>query len=468
MLKFDFKKNFLWGSAFSGPQTEGAFFEDGKSSSNWDYWFKKEKYRFFNEQPCRNDFYHRYEEDILIAKKLNFNSLRTSIQWSRLIPDGKTINPKGIEFYNNVINTMLANNIKPIINLFHFDMPTWAQEVGGWLSLAVVDAFTFFAKTCFELFGDRVEMFTTFNEPIVVVEGSYWYDWHIPNEISMQDGMQAQWNLLIAHLRAVKAYRELKLGGQIGCLLNISPSIPRSKNPADQEAAYYHDLFTLNCFLDPMVKNTYPEDLIKLAKKHNFMWTINSGDEDLIANETLRVDFLGLNYYQPARVKCLDYLPNFANGAITPHYFYQPYDMPGRKINPYRGWEIFPKGIYLALMNLKNNYNNIPVYISENGMGVENEERFIKDGVIDDQYRINFVKEHLAWMQKAISEGANCFGYHTWAYIDNWSWMNAYKNRYGFVQLDLNNNGQRVLKKSAEFIQTTIVNQAIDYDEELI
>ncbi|WP_338964958.1 MULTISPECIES: family 1 glycosylhydrolase [unclassified Spiroplasma] len=116
-------------------------------SSNWDYWFKIEKYRFFNQQPCLNDFYHRYPEDIKIAKELNFNSLRTSIQWTRLIPDGKTINPKGVTFYNNVINEMLKNNIKPIINLFHFDMPHWAQEKGGWLSREVVDAFAIFGTS---------------------------------------------------------------------------------------------------------------------------------------------------------------------------------------------------------------------------------------------------------------------------------------------------------------------------------
>lgn len=131
MRQYKFEKNFLWGSSFSGPQTESAFFEDGKSASNWDYWFKIEKYRFFNQQPCLNDFYHRYPEDIKIAKQLNFNSLQTSIQWTRLIPDGKTVNPKGVEFYNSVINEMLKNNIKPIINLFNFDMPHWAQEKGG-------------------------------------------------------------------------------------------------------------------------------------------------------------------------------------------------------------------------------------------------------------------------------------------------------------------------------------------------
>ncbi len=363
---------------------------------------------------------------------------------------------------------MLKNNIKPIINLFHFDMPYWAQQKGGWLSREVVDAFVFYAKTCFELFGDRVEMFTTFNEPIVVIEGSYWYDWHFPNEVNMQHGMQAQWNSLIAHLKAVKVYRQLKLKGEIGCILSISPSIPRSQNKADLEAAKWHDLFTINCFLDPMVKNTYPQELKEVAKKYNFMWQIVDGDEELIQDENLKIDFLGVNFYQPARVKGIDFIPDFTNGAITPHYFYQPYEMPGRRINPYRGWEIFPKAIYITLMNLKEHYNNIPVYISENGMGVENEERFLEQGIINDQYRIDFVKEHLAWVHQAIKDGSNCFGYHSWAYIDNWSWMNAYKNRYGFVQLDLTNNGKKVLKKSAEFIAKTAKTGVFEYEAELI
>ncbi|AHF57235.1 glycoside hydrolase family 1 protein [Spiroplasma eriocheiris] len=468
MAKYKFPDQFLWGSAFSEPQTEGASLEDGKAPSNWDHWFQIEKYRFFNQTPCLNDFYHRYPEDIKIARDLNFNSLRTSIQWTRLIPDGKNINPKGVEFYNNVINEMLKNKIKPIINLFHFDMPFWAQLKGGWVSREVVDAFVFYAKTCFELFGDRVEMFTTFNEPIVVIEGGYWHDWHYPNEINMQKGMQAQWNTVIAHLKAVREYRKLKLSGQIGCILNILPSIPRSQHPADLAAAKWHDLFATKCFLDPMVNQSYPYELKDLAQQYNFMWEILPEDEALIKDPNLKIDFLGMNYYQPARVKCVDFVPNFKNGAITPHYFYEDYAMPGRRMNQYRGWEIFPKAIYLALMNLKNNYGNIPVYISENGMGVENEERFIKNGVIQDDYRVEFVKEHLAWLNKAIQEGSNCFGYHSWAYIDNWSWMNTYKNRYGFVQLDLNNNSKRILKKSADFIKQVASTNEVEFDHELI
>ncbi len=217
-----------------------------------------------------------------------------------------------------------------------------------------------------------------------------------------------------------------------------------------------------------MVKNVYPQELKEVAKKYNFMWQIADGDEELIQDENLKIDFLRVNFYQPARVKGVDFILDFTNGAITTHYFYQPYEMLGRRINSYRGWEIFPKEIYITLMNLKEHYNNIPVYISENGMGVENEERFLEHGIINDQYRIDFTKEHLVWVHQTIKEGSNCFSYHSWAYINNWSWMNAYKNRYGFVKLDLTNNGKRVLKKSANFITETAKTGIFEYETELI
>ena len=202
----------------------------------------------------------------------------------------------------------------------------------------VVDAFVFYAKTCFELFGDRVEMFTTFNELIVVIEDGYLYDWHYPNEINMQKGMQDQWNTVIAHLKEIREYRKLKLSGQISCILNILPSIPRSQHPADLVAAKWHDLFAIKCFLDLMVSQSYPQELKDLAQQHHFIWEILPEDEALIKDPDLKINFLGMNYYQSVRVKCVDFIPNFDNGAITLHYFYEDYVMPGRRMNHYRGW----------------------------------------------------------------------------------------------------------------------------------
>ena len=147
-----------------------------------------------------------------------------------------------------------------------------------------------------------------------------------------------------------------------------------------------------------------------------------------------------------------------------PEWFFDSYEMPGRKMNPYRGWEIYEPGIYDILTNLRLNYGNPRCFISENGMGVENEQRFVEDGQINDQYRIDFVAEHLKWVHRAIGEGSQCLGYHMWTFIDNWSWCNAYKNRYGFVQLDIATQ-QRTVKKSGEWFAATSARNGFTHPE---
>ena len=168
------------------------------------------------------------------------------------------------------------------------------------------------------------------------------------------------------------------------------------------------------------------------------------------------VDYLGVNYYQPLRVAAPRYAPNPASPLLF-EQFYEPYVMPGRKINPHRGWEIYEQGLYDIAQNIKEYYGNIEWILTENGMGVEGEEKFRKDGVIQDDYRIDFVKDHLRELHRAIQDGANCKGYLIWTFIDCWSWQNAYKNRYGFYRLDLATQ-QRSLKKSGQWFSTVIAN----------
>ncbi|MFQ2680820.1 family 1 glycosylhydrolase [Aeromonas caviae] len=178
------------------------------------------------------------------------------------------------------------------------------------------------------------------------------------------------------------------------------------------------------------------------------MPVVQSGDCELLAAG--KIDLLGINYYQPRRVKARMTAIN-PDSPFLPDWFFENYEMPGRKMNPYRGREIYERGIYDILINLRDNYGNIPSYISENGMGVEGEHRFIgEDGQVKDDYRIDFIRGHLQWIHTAIAEGSNCRGYHLWTFIDNWSWMNAYKNRYGFISLDLESQ-QRTVKKSGEW-----------------
>ncbi|QBJ81179.1 6-phospho-beta-glucosidase GmuD [Bacillus subtilis] len=452
--QYHFPKDFWWGSSASATQTEGAADRDGKGQNIWDYWFEKEPHRFFDHvgPADTSQFYDNYKEDIRLMKELGHNSFRMSISWSRLIPNGTgEINDKAANFYNNVIDELIANGIEPFVNLFHFDMPMALQKIGGWVNRETVDAYENYARTCFRLFGGRVKKWFTHNEPIVPVEGGYLYDFHYPNKVDFKEAVQVGFHTMLSSARAIQAYREMEQDGKIGIILNLTPSYPRSSHPADVKAGEIADAFFNRSFLDPSVKGEFPKELVDILKHEGFMPDYNAEDLDIIKKNT--VDLLGVNYYQPRRVKAKEHLPN-PDAPFLPDRYFDPYVMPGRKMNPHRGWEIYEKGVYDILINLKENYGNIECFISENGMGVEGEERFRDEqGIIQDDYRIEFIKEHLKWIHRAIQEGSNVKGYHLWTFMDNWSWTNAYKNRYGFVSVNLEKDGERTVKKSGKWFK---------------
>ncbi|MGL5254648.1 MAG: glycoside hydrolase family 1 protein [Brevinema sp.] len=464
-MTYSFGSDFTWGAASSGPQHEGGASEGGREPSIWDAYYEKAPHRFFNgvgPSVC-GDFYNRYKEDISIMKDLGLQSYRTSIQWSRLLPYGaQTPAPDAVRFYNDVIDTLLSNGITPYINLHHFDLPWSIQEQGGWENRDTIEKFNFFAKICFKLFGDRVRHWFTFNEPIVVPYIAYLGgDALYPNVIDMHRGMTVAYHTAIAHAEATRTFRQEGYEGKIGIILNIAPSYPRSEHPEDVKAARLADLFHNESFKDPALKGVYSQELIKFMADNKMPLPIIKGDDALIAQG--KVDIMGINYYAPQRVKVKESLPN-PKAPISPSTFFDLYEMPGRKMNPYRGWEIYPQGIYDTLIDIRDNYNNIETFISENGMGVENEERFRNtEGYIEDNYRIEFIKDHLSLVNKAISEGCACKGYHLWTFVDNWSWQNAYKNRYGYVELNLGQNNKRIIKKSGHWLKETIKNRSFEY-----
>lgn len=463
MVHYDFPPEFLWGAASSATQSEGTIAGDEKAENIWDYWFKTNPEKFYHGvgPSITSDFYQQFEEDIQRMKDINFNSFRTSISWSRLLPDGEHVNPEAVTFYNHVIDRLIDANIKPIINLFHFDMPMHLQEKGGWENPDIIKAFSYYAEQAFKLFGDRVMMWTTFNEPIVPVEMGYLNTYHYPAVIDMKRAVVVAYHSMLSSAKAIETYRELKLDGEIGIILNLTPSYPKSESEADIKAAHLADLFYNRSFLDPSVLGEYPEELVQLIDEHALLPERIANDAELLASNT--VDFLGVNYYQPRRVKAKETTDQLEH--ITPESFFDYYEDPNRRINPHRGWEIYEKGMYDIAMNIKQNYHNIPWYISENGMGVSGEERFINDdGMIEDDYRIEFYEEHLKWLHLAMQEGANCFGFHTWTFIDNWSWLNAYKNRYGFYRLNLEDQ-TRHMKKSGLWFKELVKRNGFDTNE---
>jgi 6-phospho-beta-glucosidase len=449
-----FPENFLWGAATSAPQTEGAQYTDGKSATVWDKWFELAPDRFYDGVGPKDTtkVYEHYKEDCRLMKDIGMNSIRTSISWARLLPDGKTLNPKAVDFYRNYFLEMRANDIEPIINLFHFDMPWWLMEKGGWEIRESVDAFAFYAKTAFECFGDIVTRWTTFNEPMVHIECGYVVGGHWPEKQDFLLAVQVGYHTLMAHVKAVQAFRQVNIpNGQIGIILNITPAYARSESPEDQAAKQAAEDLLCYSFLDPAAKGVVPSSLVDLLEKHDILPITEEGDLELMVTNT--VDFIGLNYYQPLRVQA----PSKESLGLSFDTFFEHYIWPERRMNEYRGWEIYPQAIYDVAIMMRDRYDNMPWYVSENGMGVAEEERFADaDGIIQDDYRIDFMKDHLDLIHKAIQEGSACFGYHSWTFEDCWSWLNAYRNRYGFYRVELNDERTRTVKKSGLWFKDVV------------
>lgn len=456
-MKYHFPESFWWGTATSATQSEGRIPGDNKGENIWDHASHKFKERFFEGVTSdeTSTFYQHYQEDIQRAKDIGLNSFRTSLSWSRLIPDGDgDVNPHAVAFYNAVIDELNAQGIEPFINLYHFDMPMTLQEIGGFENRKVVDAFARYARICYELFGDRVRYWFTFNEPLIPAEAGYLHPRHYPYVTDFRRAAQVLHHIVLAHCKAVAAWRELGIEGQIGIIMDVIPVYPRSGMPEDLQAAARADLFYTRSINEPILLGRYPDELITLLKEHGQLPKSLSGDCELIAST--RIDLLGINYYRPRRIKARE-TPLEETHGFVPEYFFEEYIMPGRRMNTSRGIEIYPEALYDIAMVVKERYGNLPWFVSENGIGIQNEEQFMVDGQVQDDYRIEFLKEHLSYLHQAMVDGSNCLGYHMWTFIDCWSWQNAYKNRYGFYRLDLKTQ-RRSLKKSGEWFRTVIKN----------
>lgn len=467
-MKVRFPVDFWWGGATSGPQNEGRFHKPHVNVFDYHYDTKPEDFFRYVGPDVASDFYHLYESDIALFKELGFNSLRTSIQWTRLIDDLEegTLNPEGVAYYNRVIDALLVAGIRPIINLHHFDLPIELYErYGGWESKHVVELFVKFARRAFECFGDRVTDWMTFNEPMVVVEGQYLYCFHYPMLVDGKKAVQVAYNLQLASAKAIQAYRQINQNpeGRVTIALNLTPAYPASQSEEDLAAAHFANLFVNRLFLDASVKGRFPEELVAILAKDGVLW--EATPEELAIIRDNRVDYIGVNYYHPHRVKAPEISPNSLTVDWLPQRYFNDYQMPGRRMNVDKGWEIYPQALYDIAKNLQDNYDNIPWFVSENGIGVSREERYLdQTGIIQDQYRIQFFSEHLYWLNRAMQEGANCFGYHVWTPVDGWSWLNAYKNRYGLISNDIHTQ-TRTVKQSGWWFKDLTANHGFEWEE---
>jgi len=451
-------RDFFFGAALSGPQTEGMWQAHGKLENLWDLWSNQDIRAFRNRVGSYggNDMGARYEEDFQIFHELGLSSCRTSIQWSRLMDADGHLNQEGAAFYHKLFAAARKAGVEVFVNLYHFDMPAYLFRRGGWESREVIEAYATYARAAFTEFGQEIEHWFTFNEPIVEPEQRYEHGMWYPFLHDYQRARTVQYGISLAHALAVGAFRDLQAAGvvredaKIGLINCFAPPYTR-ENPSedDLEAVRMTDGICNRWWLDLVTKGTLPADVVETLAARGVTLPVRTGDDAILARGV--VDWLGFNYYQPRRVQA----PARDADEFGNPCFADPYVWPDAVMNKSRGWEIYPQGIYDFAMTMTRDYPELEWFVSENGIGIEEDHAArTDDGSIDDTaYRVPFVRDHLRWIARAIDEGAHCRGYHYWGVIDCWSWNNAYKNRYGFVEVDLTRNYERRLKASATWLR---------------
>jgi len=380
----DFPKDFLFGVATAAYQIEGAVDEDGRVPSQWDT-FSHMPGSVLNgdtgDIAC--DHYHRYVDDIRLLKDLGVNSYRFSIAWPRVQPGPGKTNPSGIAFYHRVLDELERSGIVPAVTLYHWDLPEWAAERGGWLNRDVAEYFNEYTALMFQEFGQQVPMWITHNEPWCSAFLSYATGEHAPGHRNWREAVMASHHLLLSHGKAVRTFRSLGLGGRIGITLNLTPADPASDLPADHDAARRADGYANRWFLDPLFRGAYPADMLEVYRPTVGQYDFMRPDDLAVISAPL--DFLGVNYYTRAVVFHQPGSGPLHVGSVE----------PGPTIRTEMGWEIRPESLYQLLTRLEREYTRgLPLYITENGAAFDDEVG--ADGRVHDDRRVAFLRQHLA------------------------------------------------------------------------
>jgi len=433
-----FKKDFVWGVSTSAYQIEGSHDKDGKGLDIWDV-FTKQKGRIANDEngdkACNH--YLMYKDDVQLMKKMGVKAYRFSINWARIIPNGiGQVNQKGIDFYNNLIDELIANGIEPYLTMYHWELPYALYEKGGFANDESVNWFAEYAKVIALNFSDRVKNIITFNEPQIFIGLGYSAGIHAPGlKAGPKEVFKISHNVLKSHGAAIKVLREL---GPSDLKLGIAPTslfhYPESDSKEDIEAARQMtmalnpnpDEFAMNVtwFSDPIFFGKYPEEGLKMYAE--YLPEITESDMELISQP---IDFYGQNIYNGSIVRCnSDNKPEFVKRKI------------GYEVNALK-WPITPKAMYYGPKFLYERYK-CPIIITENGLACN--DVISLDGKIHDSNRIDFLHRYLLEMKKAVEDGIDIFGYLTWSLMDNFEWHSGYSERFGLVYVDFNNFERRI------------------------
>lgn len=420
-----FPENFTWGVACASYQCEGAWNEDGKGPNIWDDFCHDLTTRHVYEGHTGDvacDTYHRYKEDVALMKQHNIQAYRFSISWARVIPDGDgAVNEKGLQFYSDLVDELLANGIEPMVTLYHWDLPSALQAKGGWLNRDIVKAFDRYAAIIAECFRGRVKKYMTINEPQCVTVLGYGNGVHAPGwKLSEIEQAKIFHHICLAHSAAMKTIKAIDPETVVGIVPCGRLCYPEKDTPENRDAAYKtsFDLsagwswgFTFNIVLDSLIFKRYDDSAPAPVKK--FAETIDPKDWE----EMAAPDFIGINVYQGDMVD--------DTGAFVPRY-------PGFPVTACK-WGVTPEVLRYGPQNLYRRYG-LPMYITENGLSCN--DRIYKDGMVHDLDRIDFLNKYLLELAKGIEEGAPVKGYLQWSFLDNFEWAEGYNERFGIIYVD--------------------------------
>jgi beta-glucosidase len=447
-----FPPKFLWGSATSSYQIEGAAAEDGRGPSIWDTFSHTPGRVYHDDNGDRAaDHYHRYREDVQLMAELGLRAYRFSVAWPRVQPRGRgPANQRGLDFYRSLVDRLLEAGIEPWLTLYHWDLPQSLEDAGGWPVRETAERFADYAHIVYGALHDRVRYWTTHNEPFCAAFVGYGSGRHAPGRRDGAAAIRAAHHLLLGHGLAMEAMRATNPGNQLGITLNLYPVRPASASGEDAEAARRVDGIQNRLFLDPVLRGSYPSDVLADVEPISGLAHLRPGDEAVIAAP---IDVLGVNYYQPhvvAAVPGVEADPEFeaqfpgVTGVRAVHQ-----DGP-RTAN---GWSVDASGLLDLLTGLHGSYPHVPLVVTENGAAFR--DYADPEGNVHDPDRIRFLDGHFRAAHQALQQGVDLRGYFVWSLLDNFEWHDGYSIRFGLVYVDFPTQ-RRVLKDSARWYRDVI------------
>jgi beta-glucosidase len=436
-----FPKGFLWGSATASYQVEGGWNLDGRGESIWDRFSHTPgnvKGGWTGDIAC--DTYHRFAEDIAIMKQLNLRSYRYSIAWPRIQPSGSgAVNQKGIDYYNRLTDTVLAAGMRPLVTLFHWDLPQPLEDAGGWPNRDTAARFADYVELTVKALGDRIKTWAIFNEPWVFTYVGYAEGRHAPGKTDFDLFLKSAHTVNLAQGDAFRAIKAIEPKAKVGSAFSMSPAHPLTPSAEDDAAAKRFDAFNNVWFIEPALRGRYPEAFVHGTPLETMGF--RSGDEKRI---TAPLDYIGINYYFRSIISALK-----TPVPSKPSYDAMGFDLTTGKDGPLTeiGWEVYPRGLYDIVHRISKDYQ-LPIEITENGCSYGDYPNAA--GRIIDDRRIRYYREHLRELARAIQDGADVRGYHAWSIVDNFEWAEGFTQRFGLVYIDFQTQ-RRYMKDSAKW-----------------